>query len=124
MTMNTNSVASTSSLDEDPTHSQRSQLHKKIVMMITEEDDGGVSTSSFEEDAAEPSTEEIPVPTKEERPALAHRENLAVNRSKLLVYAVLLLTAAGAAFGTYYFVDDAEQKEFKKEVSPLRWLAD
>lgn len=82
------------------------------------------SEASLEEEAEESTEERSPPGEKKDdsdssSPALAHKETVAVNRSKLLVYAVLLLTAAVAAGGTYMFVRRGEENDFEQQVSLL-----
>jgi hypothetical protein len=48
--------------------------------------------------------------------SIAHDETSAVNRSKVLVYLVLLITAAAVGTATYFFVAKEEQDDFESEV--------
>eukprot|EP00977_Amphora_coffeiformis_P003737 scaffold742_cov165-Amphora_coffeaeformis.AAC.13 len=52
---------------------------------------------------------------KDPTQALAYNETKAVNRSKLLVYAVLLVMATGASIGTYFSVYWGEQHDFEQQ---------
>jgi hypothetical protein len=45
------------------------------------------------------------------------KETKNVNRSKLLVYLVLLFAALTVGFATYYFLDKEEEKAFEQSVS-------
>lgn len=47
---------------------------------------------------------------------LAHHENLAVNRSKLLVYVSLCVTAVVAGIVTYWLVTQSQTRDFEAEV--------
>jgi hypothetical protein len=50
-------------------------------------------------------------------PVIGQQETKAVNRSKSLVYLVLLVAAAAAATATYLFLSAEEQGDFESEVS-------
>jgi uncharacterized protein HemX len=47
---------------------------------------------------------------------LASRETKNVLRSKILVFAVLFLSAAAVGFFTYYFLSQEEQNDFETQV--------
>lgn len=47
---------------------------------------------------------------------IAQDETTAVNRSKCVVYLVLLITAAAMGTAAYFYVSKGEQKDFESEV--------
>jgi hypothetical protein len=50
-------------------------------------------------------------------PALAAKETRQVNRSKILVYLVLLVSAVTVGYFTYYFLSQEEENNFETQVS-------
>jgi hypothetical protein len=52
-------------------------------------------------------------------PIIGQQETKAVNRSKSLVYLVLLVSAAAAGTATYFFLSIEEQDDFESEVSDV-----
>jgi uncharacterized protein HemX len=46
--------------------------------------------------------------------------SIAVNRSKLLVYLVLVMVASGFGAAVYFLLKDRQQHEFETEVRPVR----
>jgi cytochrome c-type biogenesis protein CcmH/NrfG len=50
---------------------------------------------------------------------IAQKENEALNRSKCLVYLVLLLAAVAVGLSTYFFTSNTEQDDFKNAVRHL-----
>eukprot|EP00980_Cylindrotheca_fusiformis_P011510 scaffold2696_cov104-Cylindrotheca_fusiformis.AAC.9 len=57
--------------------------------------------------------EDSPVPVKYVVPTVAHQEEKAVNRSKLLFFLALLLAVSGAATATYLLMESEEYKDFR-----------
>eukprot|EP00980_Cylindrotheca_fusiformis_P013753 scaffold3541_cov116-Cylindrotheca_fusiformis.AAC.6 len=58
-----------------------------------------------------------PQPVEYAAPDVANREQKAVNRSKFLVFFVLLLAVSGTASATYFLMKDEEQGDFEASVS-------
>eukprot|EP00980_Cylindrotheca_fusiformis_P021240 scaffold8164_cov89-Cylindrotheca_fusiformis.AAC.1 len=54
-----------------------------------------------------------PEPVKYEAPAVAHREEKAVTRSKFLFFFVLVLAVSGAAAATYLLMESQEYNDFR-----------
>jgi hypothetical protein len=50
---------------------------------------------------------------------ITHKEDEALNRSKYLVYLVLLLAAVAVGLTTYFFTSNTEQDDFKNQVRHL-----
>jgi hypothetical protein len=53
---------------------------------------------------------------------IAQKENDALNRSKCLVYLVLLLAAVAVGLTTYFFTSNTEQDDFRNAVRLLWFL--
>jgi uncharacterized protein HemX len=85
--------------------------HQQPVQLAEESsNEGEDGYSTTETSAKEDSTSFSATP-------IAHQETRAVNRSKSLVYLVLLVAAAAAGTATYVFLSIEEQSDFESEVS-------
>jgi hypothetical protein len=80
--------------------------HQPPVQMVEDWSDE-YSTTEISEKEASSSSSVTPI---------GQHETKAVNRSKSLVYLVLLIAAAAAGTATYFFLSIKEQEDFESEV--------
>lgn len=77
-------------------------------------EDEEVSADGGDQDSRSSSTGS---PSFSEHNVIGSRENRLVNRSKLLMYSVLLLSATIVGGVTYWFMEGEEQRWYEDEVS-------
>jgi hypothetical protein len=87
---------------------------KRFMQQADERFDEEAMSESFS--MTETSMRDLAVSKAPRETPIAQHETKAVNRSRLLVYLAILVTAAAAVTATYFFMSGEEQDDFESEV--------
>ena len=91
---------------------KRMKSVEDIVSDSSSDDSSVVSRSSSDQSSTHGNVE-----SDSHKASFAHDETKMVNRSKAVVYLVLLLAAAGVGIGTFFILRNSEEKNFASQVS-------
>jgi hypothetical protein len=89
---------------------------KTDIQQPAHQEDSSDDNSLSDNSTTDHSQKDAGASTASSECAIGQGETVAVNRSKLLVYGVLALTAAAFGSSMYLFVSGEEQDDFESEV--------
>ena len=93
--------------------SNNQETSQRLAKNWEQDDEGSVSSDEYSSSHESSAAQTVASSTADN---IAQKENEALNRSKCLVYLVLLLAAVAVGFTTYFFTSNTEQDDFKNGV--------